>query len=581
MAEKDSGLDPRTLQTWAHINKSQRPRRTTVKEKELDPALIKALRLDLMEERCAPAGRDYGALCEAFESTMPATIKSALILNSGDSGSVSMPPEAQWLFTLMSAWSTSSTKSGNNCCRFSFQDRDHRELLIVDVREVLQCPEVVPHGPTRVAEQSTAVKKGGRVVICGLVSRKDLNGARGTVRSINHETMRYCVELDSSAGGGGNTFNVKRENIESDIDSEIQDDSFINNGPLVLVRFLHQAAPNLSAQASRGPIEYFSKSYRDGWLREGGLRAGSSGCFAIMAESVDDVRAGLAELERHSALLSDAYRAHFQSLSPHHRGAGGACFRPSFLVPPHHVPEYNPLAKLPYSCANPDCRAEAIDAKRFTKCSRCESALYCGKDCQKSHWGKHKVVCGKTADELERSLAAADAGRESFVFPIDCCPEGLRSFPPGWIREEKRREIYRIMAETGEDIHGYSGNINFRQKVKKINVTEDEPMPKNIYGDDEFVVKIQVPMDAKGESADGNNCGGLPDLPARCMIYDRRKTFGDQYFDCDTPEKRRAFVMVRTYGPGERLKAYFAARRQGTNVRVYTDRVLPVPSPPW
>ena len=29
------------------------------------------------------------------------------------------------------------------------------------------------------------------------------------------------------------------------------------------------------------------------------------------------------------------------------------------------------------------------------KCSKCKSIAYCGADCQKKHWAKHKLVCGK------------------------------------------------------------------------------------------------------------------------------------------------------------------------------------------
>jgi hypothetical protein len=66
------------------------------------------------------------------------------------------------------------------------------------------------------------------------------------------------------------------------------------------------------------------------------------------------------------------------------------------------------------------------------------------------------------------------------------------------------------------------------------------------------------------------------------MVYDQRKTFGDQYFDgCENEARRRAFQLVKANGQAKGLKAYFLARRQGTNIRIYTDRVLPPPVPPW
>jgi hypothetical protein len=33
--------------------------------------------------------------------------------------------------------------------------------------------------------------------------------------------------------------------------------------------------------------------------------------------------------------------------------------------------------------------------------------------------------------------------------------------------------------------------------------------------------------------------------------------------------------------PGQLKKGYFLARREGTNVRIFTDRIIPFPIPPW
>jgi len=552
---------------------------------------------------------------------MPPSVKCALLKNE-DSQHVSLTPEAQWLYTAMHAWATSYTQQApgvNYRCRFAFQDRGLTEFLLVDVHAVLRCPEdgTVPHwgGHNAATEglatwrvkhggcsEAEAFRKGawaqGRAVrVVGLTSRPGLNGRQGVVTHVNFDTMRYCVEIaggeeEGGSSGGGGSFNLKQSNVRPADDFH----EFDCDAPLVLVRYLHSAKPAASFDAQLAPFEHRSPSFRDGWLSAECVAAGNDGFKPMWAESAGDVRAGLAELERHEALLSANYLAHFQGLSPYHRPATGGRangdhtgnlhphFRPSFLVPPRHVPDRNKLAKQAARCANSLCAAEE-DADstggRFTKCSQCLSALYCSKHCQKTHWKAHKAVCGKSAQELEVSIAAAELGRESFVFAIDCCPDHLRQYPPGWQRLEAQGEMLRRLEESGEDMYGCDGNLNFGSfaEMKKINVKDDVAMPRNVYGDGEFVVKVQVPTDANQDGS--GHTKGPAQQAVRCMVYDRRKTFGNQYFGLDNGPKLRAFKLVKANAQTAGLKAYFMARRQGTNIRVYVDRVLPPPAQPW
>jgi hypothetical protein len=46
--------------------------------------------------------------------------------------------------------------------------------------------------------------------------------------------------------------------------------------------------------------------------------------------------------------------------------------------------------KLFYPCGNDDCENVGIGYK---KCGRCNVQRYCSKQCQKTHWKKHKCVC--------------------------------------------------------------------------------------------------------------------------------------------------------------------------------------------
>ena len=48
---------------------------------------------------------------------------------------------------------------------------------------------------------------------------------------------------------------------------------------------------------------------------------------------------------------------------------------------------------LGYLCGNLSCRAHRSHGTQLKSCSQCRSIWYCGKDCQKTHWRVHKLVC--------------------------------------------------------------------------------------------------------------------------------------------------------------------------------------------
>jgi hypothetical protein len=54
---------------------------------------------------------------------------------------------------------------------------------------------------------------------------------------------------------------------------------------------------------------------------------------------------------------------------------------------------------VPHCCNNPGCSnlakagEQSMVSGKGCKCSGCQVARYCGKDCQKAHWKQHKPVC--------------------------------------------------------------------------------------------------------------------------------------------------------------------------------------------
>ena len=54
-------------------------------------------------------------------------------------------------------------------------------------------------------------------------------------------------------------------------------------------------------------------------------------------------------------------------------------------------------------CERPECAALESGATKFGKCSRCKKVAYCGKDCQKLDWARHKGSCKKAAKKEKKS----------------------------------------------------------------------------------------------------------------------------------------------------------------------------------
>ncbi|KAG8926603.1 hypothetical protein FRC01_008646 [Tulasnella sp. 417] len=64
-------------------------------------------------------------------------------------------------------------------------------------------------------------------------------------------------------------------------------------------------------------------------------------------------------------------------------------------TPETHIPEKNPVDETIYplfgSCAN--CKTDDTAKKTLSVCVKCKTAQYCGKDCQRADWPRHKESC--------------------------------------------------------------------------------------------------------------------------------------------------------------------------------------------
>jgi hypothetical protein len=293
-SEEAGQVDPRSLKAWAHVDAKERPKRALsngLSEQllaDLDPRLRGniAAEFALIQERACAPDRDSGALYDVFAGCMPPAVKMNLIKNE-DSALVSMTGEAQWLYTVMHAWACAyndSKQAGEDGIeyrrRYLFLYDD--EMLQIDVKAVLTCPEdgSVPHGPATLRTDLDSMipkgknrteaevlkyegfMKGERVRVEGLAARPDLNGKWGRVRAVNHETLRYTVQLDDGLG----SFNVKHANL-----AYVRDSQYAADAPLLLVRYLYQPKGALEAAKAGDCSGIAEKRHVDATLHDGWL----------------------------------------------------------------------------------------------------------------------------------------------------------------------------------------------------------------------------------------------------------------------------------------------------------------------
>jgi hypothetical protein len=81
---------------------------------------------------------------------------------------------------------------------------------------------------------------------------------------------------------------------------------------------------------------------------------------------------------------------------------------------PRSASEIEKLMKVSWSgaalwkrCSNPVCGREEDSPDTFKTCSKCQIVVYCGKDCQTSHWKHHKRECGEHGTEHMLPFQAA------------------------------------------------------------------------------------------------------------------------------------------------------------------------------
>ena len=87
------------------------------------------------------------------------------------------------------------------------------------------------------------------------------------------------------------------------------------------------------------------------------------------------------------------------------------CFENGLGVPNRALALYDrmnmQLSREFIRCANPTCELNKLDQStgqvKFKKCSRCQSVIYCSRECQTAYYPEHKRLCREHSTGQEES----------------------------------------------------------------------------------------------------------------------------------------------------------------------------------
>ena len=82
------------------------------------------------------------------------------------------------------------------------------------------------------------------------------------------------------------------------------------------------------------------------------------------------------------------------------------------------APPTNTFSKS-HQCVN--CQKVANAGQVFMQCSGCKAVRYCGRQCQKQHWSRHKCLC-QAIQQLEAERTSKVVRGDGYVFTSHLTP---------------------------------------------------------------------------------------------------------------------------------------------------------------
>lgn len=119
------------------------------------------------------------------------------------------------------------------------------------------------------------------------------------------------------------------------------------------------------------------------------------------------------------------------------------------------------------NCLN--CNKSRAETGSMKQCSKCKSARYCSRDCQKADWKQHKRNCARLAQaaaetqpaESNNTASGSNTGTQALDFRMDKPFHQLHA--KKWLHGRPEKDVYKLLIDTYrlriEDKYSLEGDV--------------------------------------------------------------------------------------------------------------------------
>lgn len=110
------------------------------------------------------------------------------------------------------------------------------------------------------------------------------------------------------------------------------------------------------------------------------------------------------------------------------------------------------------------CGITPVDGNTLKKCSRCKSAFYCSRDCQKEDWKQHKKRCNDIAQSGASSGNSNTSTQSTSSLSFNVQKPFHKLHDGTWLHDRPVENVYKLLIDVYrlrlEDVYNLEGKVD-------------------------------------------------------------------------------------------------------------------------